>query len=77
MNAKDFIDAYNSGRTLVNDELNADIRRTDDHIHQMHINAELIVFFKEIKETHAADVVSLVCDDYSCPMATYRWRVKE
>lgn len=79
MNAKDFIKAYYNGHVLVNDKLNGDIigAASEDCLAQVHINAELIIFFKEIRDSGLSDIVTLVCDGYMTPLCTHNWRVKE
>ena len=75
MNAKDFIKAWREGRSFVNDRLNGDITREENHW-TMHINAEIIVFFDDIREG-SNDVVLLMDGNHAIPFSTFSWRVRE
>ena len=75
MNAKDFIKAWKEGRSFVNSKLNGDIMRSENHW-QMHIDAEIIVFFTDVKES-LNDVVLLMDGDHATPFCTFNWRVME
>lgn len=75
MNAKDFIKAWKEGRSFVNNKLNGDIMRTENHW-AMHINAEIIVFFDDVKDS-MNDVVLLMDGDHATPFCTFNWRVVE
>ena len=77
MLAKDFIKAWKDGRTLVNDIMNGDITRTAAGTQwQMHMNAEIIVFFDDIHDA-LQEVVALVEGDKVTPLCTHNWRVRE
>ena len=58
MNAKEFIKAWKEGRSFINSKLNGDIMRTKNHW-QMHINAEIILFFDDVRES-LDDVILLM-----------------
>ena len=73
MDAKDFIKAWKEGRSFINSKLNGDITRSGDHW-EMHINAEIIVFFDDVKGS-LNDVVLLMDGDRAVPFCTYNWRV--
>lgn len=73
MNAKEFIKAWKEGRSFINSKLNGDIMRSGDHW-QMHINAEIIVFFDDVRGS-LEDVVLLMDGDHATPFCTYNWRV--
>ena len=75
MNAKEFIKAWREGRSFVNSKLNGDIMRTENHW-AMHINAEIIVFFDDVKDS-MNDVVLLMDGDHATPFCTFSWRVVE
>ncbi len=75
MNAKDFIKAWKNGHSFINSKLNGDIMRTENHW-QMHINAEIIVFFDDVKES-TNDVVLLMDGDRATPFCTFSWKVRE
>lgn len=75
MNAKEFIKAWREGRSFVNNRLNGDITGSGSHW-QMHINAEIIVFFDDIKES-LNDVVLLMDGEHATPFCTFSWRVIE
>lgn len=75
MNAKEFIKAWREGRSFVNSKLNGDITGSGSHW-QMHINAEIIVFFDDVKES-LNDVVLLMDGDHATPFCTFSWRVSE
>ena len=75
MNAKEFINAWKNGCSFVNTKLNGDIMRSGDHW-QMHINAEIIVFFDGVRES-SKDVVLLMDGDHATPFCTFNWRVAE
>ena len=74
MNALEFINAWKNDCSFINDKLNGDIMRTEDHW-QMHINAEIIVFFDDVKPS-TDDVVLLMDGDHATPFSTHNWRVK-
>lgn len=73
MNAKEFIKAWKEGHSFINSKLNGDITRSDNHW-QMHINAEIIVFFDDVRES-LDDVVLLMDGDHAIPFCTHNWRV--
>lgn len=73
MNAKEFIKAWKEGRSFYHNNLNGEIVRTGDHW-QMHINAEIIVFFDDVKDS-LNDVVLLMDGDHATPLCTFNWRV--
>ena len=75
MNAKEFIKAWKEGHSFINSKLNGDIMRTEDHW-QMHINAEIIVFFDDVRES-LDDVVLLMDGEHATPFCTHNWRVRE
>ena len=75
MNAKEFIKAWKEGCKFVNRKLNGDITRTENHW-QMRINAEIIVFFDDVKES-LDDVVLLMDGIHATPFCTHNWRVME
>lgn len=75
MNAKEFIKAWKEGRSFVNDKLNGKITKGKNHW-AMHINAEIIVFFYDVKES-LNDVVLLMDGDHATPFCTFNWRVRE
>ena len=75
MNAKEFIKAWKEGRSFVNSKLNGDITGSENHW-QVHINAEIIVFFSDVKES-LNDVVLLMDGDHATPFCTFNWRVAE
>lgn len=73
MNAKEFIKAWKEGHRFYNDKLNGEIVRSGNHW-MMHINAEIIIFFDDVKES-LHDVVLLMDGDHATPFATYSWKV--
>ena len=73
MNANEFINAWKNGCSFINSKLNGDIMRTENHW-QMHINAEIIVFFNDVKGS-LNDVVLLMDGDHAIPFCTHSWRV--
>ena len=75
MNANEFINAWKNGSSFINSKLNGDIMRTENHW-QMHINAEIIVFFDDVKPS-MDDVVLLMDGDHATPFCTFNWRVRE
>ncbi len=77
MNAKDFINAWKFGHSFVNDRIRGDITNYSGDRWQLHINAEIIVFFDSVKETVNRDVVLLMDGDHATPMCTFSWRVAE
>ena len=75
MNAKEFIKAWKEGHRFYNDKLNGEIvRRSGDSRWEMHINAEIIVFFDDVKDS-LNDVVLLMDGDHATPFCTFSWRV--
>ena len=73
MNAQEFIKAWKEGCRFVNSKLNGDIEKSGNHW-QMHINAEIIVFFDDVRES-LDDVVLLMDGDHGIPFCTHNWRV--
>ena len=73
MNAEEFIKAWKDGHRFCNDKLQGVIERSGDHW-EMHINAEIIVFFDDVKGS-LNDVVLLMDGDHAVPFCTYNWRV--
>ena len=76
MNAKEFIKAWKEGHTFYHNNLNGEIARSGDHYWEMHINAEIIVFFNDVKGS-LNDVVLLMDGDHATPLCTFNWRVRE
>ena len=74
MNAKDFIKAWKEGHSFYHNNLNGEIVRSGDHYWEMHINAEIIVFFDDVKGS-LNDVVLLMDGDHATPLCTFNWRV--
>ena len=75
MNAQEFIKAWKDGHRFYNEKLNGEIVRRSGCSHwEMHINAEIIVFFDDVKGS-LNDVVLLMDGDRATPFCTYNWRV--
>ena len=75
MNAQEFIKAWKDGHRFYNDKLNGEIvRRSGGNHWEMHINAEIIVFFDDVRES-LDDVVLLMDGDHATPFCTHNWRV--
>ena len=73
MNAEEFIKAWKEGHTFYHNNLNGEIVRSGDHW-EMHINAEIIVFFDDVKGS-LNNVVLLMDGDHATPFCTHNWRV--
>ena len=75
MNAQEFIKAWKDGHRFYNEKLNGEIVRRSGCSHwEMHINAEIIVFFDDVKDS-LNDVVLLMDGDHATPFCTHSWRV--
>ena len=74
MNAQEFIRAWKDGCSFYHNNLNGTITRSGDNHWEMHINAEIIVFFDDVKGS-LNDVVLLMDGDHATPFCTHNWRV--
>ena len=73
MNAQEFIKAWKDGHRFYNSNLKGEIVRSGDHW-EMHINAEIIVFFDDVRGS-LDEVVLLMDGDRAVPFCTHNWRV--